>query len=130
MKFKHLLSLISMVVLAFHSEALAATNTVTTLADSGAGSLRQLIASSASGDTISIPLGGTIVLTSGELAITHDLSIIGPGATNLAVSGNNTFVYSNVFSPIYRLLDSARAIQPKWQLYREPGKGKTNPRDS
>ena len=33
---------------------------------------------------------GTIALTSGELDITGDLKINGPGADKLTVSGNNT----------------------------------------
>ncbi len=71
------------------------TNIVTTLADSGAGSLRQAIADSLSGDVIVFATNGTITLTSGELVITNDLTITGPGATHLAVSGNYT---SRVFT--------------------------------
>src|SRR5689334_6218728 len=49
----------------------AATLTVTSTADSGAGSLRQTILDAASGDTItfSLPANSTITLTSAELAI-------------------------------------------------------------
>lgn len=68
--------------------ALAANLTVTTLADSGAGSLRQALADSAASDTIDFAVTGTIVLASGELVIANSLAISGPGATNLAVSGN------------------------------------------
>ena len=71
------------------------TNTVTTLADSGPGSLRQTIAASLSGDTILFATNGTITLTSGEIEITNDLTITGPGATNLAISGNSS---SRVFN--------------------------------
>lgn len=63
------------------------TNAVTTLADSGAGSLRQAIADSLDGETIVIRTGGTIALTNGELVVSNRLAIIGPGATNLAISG-------------------------------------------
>ena len=62
---------------------------VTTLDDSGPGSLRQAIAEAAPGDTIDFAVTGTITLTSGELVIDKDLTIAGPGATNLTVSGNN-----------------------------------------
>src|SRR5689334_23983839 len=51
------------------ARAVAATITVTTTADSGAGSLRQAILDAASGDTInfSLPANSTITLTSAEL---------------------------------------------------------------
>lgn len=67
----------------------AATLTVTNTNDSGAGSLRQAIADAASGDTITFAVTGTITLTSGELAFAKSLTIQGPGANLLTVSGNN-----------------------------------------
>ncbi|HEY6333831.1 MAG TPA: right-handed parallel beta-helix repeat-containing protein [Blastocatellia bacterium] len=75
----------------------ATTITVTNTNDSGAGSLRQAIADSESGDTINfnVPLESNIVLTSGELVINSDLTISGPGANLLNISGNNN---SRVFS--------------------------------
>src|SRR5262245_13647829 len=66
----------------------AGTRTVTTLADSGSGSLRALIEASAPGGTITFAVSGTIMLTSGELLVNKPLSIVGPGAALLAVSGN------------------------------------------
>ena len=73
--------------------AFAATLTVTNLNDSGAGSLRGQIAAANPGDTIAFQPGltGTITLTSAGLAIIKSLTISGPGATILAVSGNNLF---------------------------------------
>jgi hypothetical protein len=68
---------------------------VLNLADSGAGSLRQAIfdANANPGadliDFAPAARDGTIALTSGELAITDDLRIDGPGAGRLAVSGND-----------------------------------------
>lgn len=67
----------------------AATITVTTTADSGPGSLRQAIQDAASGDTINFSVTGAITLTSGELFITKNLNIHGPGATSLAISGDD-----------------------------------------
>ncbi|HEY9174733.1 MAG TPA: DUF642 domain-containing protein [Verrucomicrobiae bacterium] len=67
----------------------ASTRTVVNLNDSGPGSLRQAIADAAPGDTINFAVTGTITLTSGELVVDKDLTISGPGATSLAVSGNN-----------------------------------------
>ena len=67
----------------------AATITVTTTDDSGPGSLRQAIQDAASGDTINFSVTGAITLTSGELFITKNLIIQGPGATSLAISGDD-----------------------------------------
>ncbi|MBC8074697.1 MAG: right-handed parallel beta-helix repeat-containing protein, partial [Chloroflexales bacterium] len=68
----------------------AATLVVTTTADSGAGSLRQAISDATSGDTITfnLPNPSTITLAS-QLDIGKNLTITGPGASQLAISGNN-----------------------------------------
>src|SRR5207244_5070616 len=68
------------------------TLTVSNTLDSGKGSLRDAIKKANSGDTIvfdSSLNGQTITLTSSELAISKSLDIEGPGASRLAVSGNN-----------------------------------------
>jgi len=62
--------------------------------DAGAGSLRQAISDNRAlggGNTIvfSNIVTGTITLTSSELMITNDVTIQGPGASVLAISGNN-----------------------------------------
>ena len=70
------------------------TLTVTNNLDSGAGSLRADIAAAKSGDTIVFAPsldGKTITLTSGELSITTGVTIQGPGASQLTVSGNNGY---------------------------------------
>src|SRR5262245_32312986 len=83
-----------------HLEALEgrwvpSTLTVTSALDTGAlgdGSLRGEIAAAQSGDTINFApglAGQTITLTGGELAITKNLDIEGPGANQLSVSGNH-----------------------------------------
>lgn len=69
--------------------ARGATLTVTNNNEAGAGSLRQAIVDAASGDTIDLAVTGTITLTSGELVIDKDLNIVGPGASQLTISGNN-----------------------------------------
>jgi hypothetical protein len=68
----------------------AAAETVTTLADSGAGSLRAALDGAAPGATIDFQAGlqGTIQLDS-TLEIDTSLTIAGPGARRLAVSGKD-----------------------------------------
>ena len=63
--------------------------TVTSLNDGGPGSLRQAIADAVSGETIDFAVTGTITLTSGELSIDKDLTITGPGESQLTINGNN-----------------------------------------
>ena len=75
-----------------------ATITVTNTNDSGSGSLRQAIADTSPGGTIEFSITGTITLTSGELIINKDLSIIGPGANNITISGNNATRIFNIES--------------------------------
>ena len=67
----------------------AAGLTVTSLADDGAGSLRQAIRDADPGDIITFRVRGAIVLTGGELVIDNILTIQGPGATDLVISGND-----------------------------------------
>jgi len=64
---------------------------VTNLNDSGAGSLRSEIAAAPAGGTVKFAngLSGTITLTSGQLSISKNLTVQGPGASTLAVSGHN-----------------------------------------
>lgn len=70
--------------------AQAAPIPVTNTADDGPGSLRQAIVIAAAGDVITFDpsVSGAITLTTGELVINKDLTITGPGADVLAVSGN------------------------------------------
>src|SRR5687768_5493280 len=74
---------------------LLSTFSVLNVLDSGPGSLRDAImaANSAPGaDLIRFAPAasdGTIALTGGQLSITDDLTIAGPGAKRLAVSGND-----------------------------------------
>jgi len=77
----------------------AATNMVTSTADSGAGTLRGALASAANGDTINFALAtpAKITLTSGELVVSKSVSILGPGPASLAVNGNWPVTTNRVF---------------------------------
>jgi hypothetical protein len=65
-------------------------STVTNLTDHDPGSLRDAIATTPPGGTVDFEpgLSGTIVLTTGELAIAKDLTIAGPGAGVITVNAN------------------------------------------
>jgi hypothetical protein len=67
------------------------TLTVTNLNDSGVGSLRYELAQAEGGDCVVFAprLHGTITLTSGELQVGQSLTVQGPGAGRLTVSGNH-----------------------------------------
>lgn len=83
--------------------ASAATFTVTNLNDAGAGSLRQALtdANGAAGaDTIDFTPGltGTITLTTGQLDVSDSVTLTGPGATSLSVSGNNASRVFNTYN--------------------------------
>ncbi len=85
---------------ALEDRTLPSTFTVLNLNDSGQGSLRAAISAAdlnPGADSISFAKGlhGTIALTSGELRITDSLTINGPGANRLSVSGSDT---SRVFN--------------------------------
>ncbi len=86
-------------LLAFATSANAATYTVTNLSDSGTGSLRAAI-TSANADSAGVVVfasgvTGTITLQSPlpnvALASTGTMTITGPGAGMLTISGNNTY---------------------------------------
>jgi hypothetical protein len=69
------------------------TLTVLNNFDNGVGSLRDAIVHARDGDTIAFDddlAGHTITLTSGALVIKNSVDIEGPGASLLAVSGNDT----------------------------------------
>jgi hypothetical protein len=76
------------------------TNTVTSLADDGgSGTLRHLITSAYSGQMIVFATNGTITLTNGELVVANSLTFVGPGATNLSISGNTNSRVFNITNP-------------------------------
>jgi hypothetical protein len=68
----------------------AATDTVTTCANSGPGSLPVVVGAAAPGDTVDFsvpcPPGSPITLAS-TITLSQDVTIAGPGASTLAVSG-------------------------------------------
>ncbi|MFZ1642884.1 MAG: tectonin domain-containing protein [Candidatus Contendobacter sp.] len=91
-------STLLMILTIFSIPAGAATFTVTTLNDSGPGSLRQAVAdanTTAGIDTIQFGITGIVTLSSGQMLITDNLTIIGPGASQLIISGDSV---SRIFS--------------------------------
>jgi hypothetical protein len=74
-------------------------STVTNLTDHDPGSLRNAIATTPAGGTVDFQpgLSGTITLTTGELAISKNLTIAGPGADVITVSGNDSSRVFGVF---------------------------------
>jgi hypothetical protein len=85
---------VPMVMERLEPRVLLATYTVTSVADSGPGSLRDAIQQANShpgADAIDFAAGlsGTITLGGTQLEISDDLTIAGPGASALTVSGNH-----------------------------------------
>jgi Response regulator receiver domain len=79
---------IGLALLEIYSDVHGDTLTVTSTADSGAGSLRNAIGDAGNGDTIhfaSALNGQTIALTSAELVIDKNITISGPGSSQLTV---------------------------------------------
>ena len=76
-------------LIALEDRCLPSTLTVANLNDGGPGSLRAALAAAVGGDTIVFKsdLHGTIDLTSGELQVNTSVTIDGPGADRIAVSG-------------------------------------------
>ncbi|MGO9246038.1 MAG: choice-of-anchor Q domain-containing protein [Verrucomicrobiia bacterium] len=92
--------------------------------DSGPGSLRQAILNANTGGGGIILLSnatGTITLTSGELVISNNISILGPGPANLAISGNSAgrvFTVSNATANISDLtIQNGSTNAPGGALY-------------
>ena len=78
---------------ALDDRTVPSTLTVLNNHDSGAGSLRDAIGHAKDGDTVRFDPsldGQTITLTSDQLTIKKSLDIEGPGASLLAISGNDT----------------------------------------
>jgi uncharacterized repeat protein (TIGR01451 family) len=75
---------------------------VTNNNDSGAGSLRQAMIDAPAGSAISFSnaVRGTIALTSGDIVIDKNLTIVGPGADALIVSGGGVYVNSGVTAAV------------------------------
>src|SRR5260370_1109854 len=96
------------------------TLTVLNNLDSGAGSLRAEIAAAHNSDTIVFAPsldGQTITLTSGELLIKHNVTITGPGAGQLAVSGNNASRVFEVFKTLNAVTLSGLTISNGVSIY-------------
>jgi CSLREA domain-containing protein len=112
------------------SEAVAATQTVTNTNDSGPGSLREAIETAEPGDVIVFAANarGTIVLdeSNGGLIIDKALTITGPGANRLTISGDfSVAVFFVTASPVK--ISGLRIIQGN--LFDDDGAGLLNTGD-
>jgi len=93
--------LLALVLLCPPGLTLAGDQVVSNTNDDGPGSLRQAIRDVHDGGTISFNLGAgaaTITLTSGELSIAKSLTLAGPGADGLTISGNDSSRVLSVLS--------------------------------
>jgi hypothetical protein len=63
---------------------------VTSLADGGGGSLRTVLAGADPGSTIVFATNGVITLTNGPITLASSVNLIGPGPTNLVLSGGHS----------------------------------------
>src|SRR4051812_25712027 len=72
------------------ADLVTVTNTTDDALAPAAGSLRKAITDATDGDTIQFDpaVTGTITLAGAELVVAKTLTIAGPGAANLAISGN------------------------------------------
>src|SRR4051794_663414 len=90
---KHGLVVLTLSLVFAAPAARAATNVVTSIADSGAGSLRVVVTNSAAGDTVIFTdtlSGQTILLTNGSItlnkSVTIDASMLAKG---ISIDGNH-----------------------------------------
>jgi hypothetical protein len=83
-------------VLGWSASGAAAILTVNVLTDTGGEScpatcsLRAALATASDGDEIQFSVTGTILLSQGALVVDRDVTITGPGASQLALDGNST----------------------------------------
>jgi hypothetical protein len=87
---------------ALEPRRLLSTDIVTSLNDSGAGSLRQTLSAAAAGDTIEFASslsGGSIYLSSGQLSITQSVTIAGP-AGGITINALDTSSVFNIASGV------------------------------
>jgi fibronectin-binding autotransporter adhesin len=98
--------------------AITVTNTSDGAEPGPAGSLRKAINDAAAGGTIDFASGvtGAIILTNGQLVISKNVTLVGPGARVLAVSGNNAgrviFISRNIAATVSGLTIRDGLISP------------------
>jgi CSLREA domain-containing protein len=97
---RFLFALLSAAMVLAPSVTQATTRIVTSLADSGTGTLREAIDASDNGDVITFSVTGVVGLTSGALDIMKNITITGPGSSQLEITraGGNQRIFAIFFS--------------------------------
>lgn len=88
-------ALVGALILAGALASAASASTVTTTADGGPGSLRQLLAEARPGETITVPAGNYAV-TRGEMKINRAVTIAGAGASTTTLDAQKTSRLFNI----------------------------------
>src|SRR5437868_2769925 len=99
-RFRAFLCIVAGAVLSVSSSA--STLTITSALDSGPGSLRATIAVAAAGDVIQFDpsLNGQVILLANQINVPRGLTIDGPGADKITISGGNRTRILSATAPI------------------------------
>jgi hypothetical protein len=94
------------------------TLTVTSLADSGSGTLRDLLTIAVPGDTITFAPGltGSIMLGQSLPTVNKAVTIIGPGAASVALSGSGLNISNGVTASVSGLTITNVLVDERLQV--------------
>lgn len=81
---------LTVALVGFTGSALAATRTVTTTANSGPGSLRQVVAESSSGDVVDVPASSQHYVVDSPIPVGAAITIKGAGASSVVIDAGGS----------------------------------------